>query len=127
MGLNITHTMNSFQFENRENLRNAAKNILSRQGATTEVSNKLLEQAIFTTNVNNNSQQLILSTSAQITLNNTLKETLNYLKKQASKKVEKEPVLGELWNIMNKENSLYDGELADFVVDTNIENIFAAA
>ena len=33
MTLNITHTMNSFQFENRENLRNAARNILNKQVA----------------------------------------------------------------------------------------------
>lgn len=127
MGLNITHTMNSFQFENRENLRNAAKNILNRQGASAETMQKIFEKTIFPANNYQNSQQLILSTSAQITLNNSLKETLKYLKSQANKKVTKEPVLGELWNIMNKEEVPYNGELADYVIDTSADNIFAAA
>ncbi len=43
MGINITHTMNSFQqFENRENLRNAAKNILNKQTASQETVQKSL-------------------------------------------------------------------------------------
>ena len=83
MGMNITHTMNSFQFESRENLRNAAKNILNRQGASTESMQKIIDQTIFQNNSYQNSQQLVLSTSAQITLNNSLKETLKYLKSQS--------------------------------------------
>ena len=127
MGLNITHTMNSFQFENRENLRNAAKNILNKQGASSETMQKILEQSVFPANSYKNPQLEILSTSSQITLNNNLKETLKYLKSKANKKTTKEPVLGELWNIVNKEDDNYDGELKDFVIDASIENIFAAA
>ena len=49
MSINITHTMNSFQFESNENLRNAAKDILNRQGVDAQKTNKILEQTIFTT------------------------------------------------------------------------------
>lgn len=126
MSINITQTMNSFQFESRENLRNAAKNILNRQGASTEATNKILEQAIFSAK-NSNAQFDILKASSQITLNESLKETLKYLKTQANKKTKKEPVFGELWNIINKEEISYEGELVDFVIDSSLKNIFAAA
>lgn len=127
MGLNITHTMSSFQFENRENLRNTAKNILNKQGASAETMQKIINQTVFPANSYNNPQASILSTSTQITLNNSLKETLKYIKSQANKKPKKEPVLGELWNIVNKEEVTYSGELANFEIDSSIENIFAAA
>lgn len=125
MGINITHTMSSFQFENRENLRNTAKQILNNQSSSTEAIRKIVEQTVFPVQ---NSQQLILNMSSQVTLNNSLKETLKYLKSHANKKTEKEPVLGELWNIMSKEsNNTYTGELQDFEIDENAKNIFAAA
>lgn len=127
MGLNITHTMSSFQFENRENLRNAAKNILNRQGASTETVQKIVENTIFSNSTYSNPQLSIIKASSQISLNNNLKETLKYLKSQANKKVAKEPVLGELWNIVNNEESSYEGELVDFIIDLSAENIFAAA
>ena len=127
MGLNITHTMSSFQFENRENLRNAAKNILNRQGASTETVQKIVENTIFSNSTYSNPQLSIIKASSQISLNNNLKETLKYLKSQANKKVVKEPVLGELWNIVNNEESSYEGELVDFIIDLSAENIFAAA
>ncbi len=127
MGLNITHTMNSFQFESRENLRNAARNILNKQGASSETMQKILNQSVFPTNSNRNSQLEILSASTQITLNNSLKETLKYIKSQANKKAVKEPVFGELWNILNKEENSYEGELKDFIIDSSAKNIFAAA
>ena len=126
MSINITHTMNSFQFESRENLRNAAKNILNRQGASTEATNNILEQAIFSTK-NSNAQLDILRASTQISLSESLKETLKYLKTQANKKTKKEPVFGELWNVISKEEITYEGELVDFVVDSSLKNIFAAA
>lgn len=125
MGLNITQTMNSFQFESRDNLRNAARNILNKQGANNESVQKLVEQTIFT-NESYNPQLSIIKASSQITLNNSLKETLKYLKSHANKKINKEPVLGELWSIVNKEELKYEGELANFVIDSSIENIFAA-
>ena len=76
MGLNITHTMSSFQFENRENLRNAAKNILNRQGASTETVQKIVENTIFSNSTYSNPQLSIIKASSQISLNNNLKETL---------------------------------------------------
>ena len=126
MGLIITHTMNSFQFESRDNLRNAARNILQRQGASTEATHKFVEQTIFT-NDSYNPQLAIIKASSQISLNNTMKETLKYLKSQANKKVNKEPVLGELWNLFElKAETIYTGELIDFEIDTSARNIFAA-
>ena len=126
MSINITHTMNSSQFENRENLRNAAKNILNKQGASAEASKKILEETIFSEK-KYNTQFDILRASSQITLNDSLKETLKYLKNQANKKTKKEPVFGELWNIINNEDRSYEGELIDFVIDSSLKNIFAAA
>ena len=63
--------------------------------------------------------------------NNSLKETLKYLKNQANKKSAKAPVLGELWNIFSSNNGAseknpYKGELYDFEIDKNAKNIFAA-
>jgi hypothetical protein len=56
-----------------------------------------------------------------------MKETLKYLKSQANKKVNKEPVLGELWNLFElKAETIYTGELIDFEIDTSARNIFAA-
>ena len=126
MSINITHTMNNSHFENRENLRNAAKNILNRQGASAEASKKILEETIFSEK-KYNTQFDILRASSQITLNDSLKETLKYLKTQANKKTKKEPVFGELWNIINNEDRSYEGELIDFVIDSSLKNIFAAA
>ena len=128
MGLNIAHTT-SFQFENRENLRNTAKNILSRQGASEEFSQKIIDDAIFSqikNKVDYNAQLDILKASSQISLNNSLKETLKYLKTKANKKNVKQPVFGELWNTLSKEDTDYQGELINFVIDDSIENIFAA-
>ena len=127
MGLNITHTMNSFQFESRENLRNAARNILNKQGASQESVDRIINQTVFQTNKYNSPQLNVLYSASQITLNNSLKETLKYIKTQANKKTKKEPILGELWDFVNKEQIAYNGELADFEIDSSAENIFAAA
>ena len=69
--------------------------------------------------------------STQISINNSLKETLKYLKNHANKKSVKAPVLGELWNIFSSNNEAseknpYKGELYDFEIDKNAKNIFAA-
>ena len=127
-GLNIAHA-SGFQFENRENLRNTAKDILSRQGASEEFTKNFMDNAIFSQARNKadyNAQLAIIKASTQISLNESLKETLKYLKTQANKKVAKEPVLGELWNLFDKEDLNYQGELVDFVIDNSVENIFAA-
>ena len=50
----------------------------------------------------------------------------NFSKIFANKKVEKQPVLGELWGMFAKEDCDYQGELVDFVIDASVENIFAA-
>lgn len=130
MGLNITHTMNTSQFESRENLKNAARDILNRQNASQEAAQRVMDKTIF-----NNATQLsnvyapqlaIIKASAQISANGTLKETLKYLKEKANHKTQKTPVLGELWNLVDNEEE-YKGELVDFVIDENIKNIFIAA
>lgn len=128
MGINITHTMNNFQFENRENLKQTAKKILNKQNATSETMQKIIDKTVFSMpEPYQNPQLAIIKASSQITLNNSLKETLKYLKSHANKKQTKEPVLGELWNIMNKkEDNEYNGELLDFEIDSSAKNIFAA-
>lgn len=124
MGINITQTMGSFQqFENRENLRNTAKSILSRQNASSETVEKIVDKTVF----DYNPQLSIIKASTQISINNSLKETLKYLKSHAAKKPVKEPVLGELWNLANssKDNTAHN-ELYDFEIDNSVKNIFAA-
>ena len=132
MGFNITQTMNSSHFENRENLRNAAKNILNRQDASPETSQKIMDKTIFDNAYQMNNvyspQLAIIKASSQISANETLKETLKYLKEHATKKVVKEPVFGELWELLNNnETTTYEGELVDFVIDDSAKNIFIAA
>lgn len=126
MGLNVTHTMNNFQFEKKEMLKNTAKDILSRQGASKETMSRIIEKSVFPAENYHNSQLAIIKASSQISLNTPLKETLKYLKSNVNKKQAKQPKLGELWELFEKEND-YEGELVDFVIDSNIKNIFAAA
>ena len=128
MGLNITHT-NGFQFESRENLRNTAKDILARQGASQESTQKVLQETIFQQarpEANYAPHIAIIKASSQISANNPLKETLKYLKSHAGKKAEKTHTFGELWNLISKEELDYQGELVDFKIDNSIANIFAA-
>ena len=125
MNFNITSTMNNSQFENKENLRQAAKNILNRKGASTESTNKILEQTIFS-DYNRRAEIDILKLSSQITMNESLKETLKHLKTKNKEKTNKKAIFGELWNTINSEED-YSGELVDFVVDSSLKNIFVAA
>lgn len=128
MALNITQA-NNFHFENQDNLRNTAKDILTRQGASREASQNILQKSVFTqpnSEVSYMPHLAIIKASSQISVNNPLKETLKYLKSHANRKVAKEPVLGELWDLFNKEELNYDGELLDFEIDSSIINIFAA-
>ena len=131
MGLNVTHTLGSFQFENRENLRNTAKDILQKQGASHENMQRILDKTIFDSDgrLYSNSQLAVIKASTQMSLNTSLKETLKYLKNHASKKTRKEYAFGEIWNLINNEDITeeYQGELIDFEVDENVTNIFAAA
>lgn len=125
MGLNITQTMNSFQFESRENLANTARDIFNKQGASKETAQKILDTSVFTDTVYRNPQLAIIKASSQISINDSLKETLKYLKSHANKRVAKTPVLGELWGRLENEQE-YKGELIEFEIDSSIENIFAA-
>ncbi len=134
MGLNVSASMN-YNLDYGEILRSTARNILNRSGASTETTQKIIESTLFNNNAvqkeaYTNSSMSVLMYSTQITLNESLKETLKYLKEQSNKKVVKEPVLGELWDIFNANNELseknpYKGELCDFEVDKNARNIFA--
>ena len=126
MGLNISQAMNNSHFENKENLRNTAKNILSKQGASAEKAQQIIEQSIFPQQKYPNLGMSILSTSTQITLNNSLKETLKYLKNNSKKEVKKHK-LGELKNLKTLNNSNYEGELANYEINYNEGNFFIAA
>ena len=132
MGLNITHTMNNMNFENRDSLRNAAKDILNRQGASAETTSSILENTIFNTSNRGgdfyvNPQLAILKASSQISMNTNLKETLKYIKSQAHKKQAKQPVFGELWNSLIETEFNNENELLEFEIDNNAKNIFIAA
>lgn len=129
MGLNVSMDYN-FRLENRENLRNAAKNILDNGGAPSEATQRIIDKTLFEKQ-EINPQLSIIKASTQISVNNTLKETLKYLKSHANKKVHKTPMLGDLWNVFSANNEAseqnpYKGELIDFKIDNNAKNIFAA-
>ncbi len=136
MGLNISMDY-SMQLENRESLKNTAAKILNNSGATSEATQKIIEKTIFEgdrqmKDLYTNPQLSVIKASTQISINNTLKETLKYLKAHANEKRHREPVFGELWNILAmdnqaSENNPYQGELYDFQIDKNAKNIFAAA
>ena len=123
MGLNVSTQMS---FENKDALKNAARDILRRSNASKETTEKIVEKPVFTNNYN--SQADILRASAQITLNNSLRETLRYLRAQGHRKPKKSPVLGELWNLANKtkEETSDNKEIFDIEIDLNQHNIFAA-
>lgn len=135
MGLNVSMNY-SYQLENRENLRNAARNILNNSGASSEATQKIIEKTIFDGDKQLketyiNPQLSVLKASTQISINGTLKETLKYLRTHAAKNTAKNPIFGELWNIFSTNNQAsehnpYRGELYDFHIDKNAKNIFAA-
>ncbi len=135
MSLNVSMDY-SFQLENRENLRNTAKSILTNSGANTDTTHKIIEKTIFNSDnqlkeIYTNPQLAVIKASAQITLNNSLKETLKYLKEHANKKEVKKPVLGEIWDVFaanneSSEKNPYRGELYDFQINFDAKNIFAA-
>jgi len=120
MGINVSTSMG---FENRDFLRRSAKQILQKGGADEKTA-----EAIINTNIadyDNLTESNIYKASAQITLNKSLKETLKYLQAHANDK-RKKYVLGELWEKLEEQSSIYQGELVDFEVDFNLKNIFAA-
>ena len=135
MGLNVSASL-AYNLDNRETLRNTAKNILNKSGASAETTQSIIEKTLFNNDIAlkeayTNPQISVLKASTQITLNKSLNETLRYLKEHANKKAVKQPALGELWNIFTTNNDAseknpYKGELYDFVIDKNAKNIFAA-
>jgi len=128
MELNILQTTNGYRFENRENQRNTAQQIFTRQGASSSAVNSLIDKTIFDPTegrLYSNAQLSILKAASQISINGTLKETLKYLKHQPAKKIVKEPVLGELWNLFNKEQTEYS-DIIELEIDYSAKNIFAA-
>lgn len=135
MGLNVSMNY-SFQLENRDILKNTAKNILTNSGATPEATQKIVEKTLFEGDrllkeQYTNPQLSVLKASTQISINNTLKETLKYLKSHAKKEVKKTPVFGELWNIASANNQAseknpYQNELYEYQIDKDTVNIFAA-
>lgn len=135
MGLNVSVSM-GYQLDNAETLRNTARNILKNGGASSEATQKIIETTIFNSNAQLkeayvNPQLSVLKASTQISINNSLKETLKYLKNHANKSAKKEYEFGDLWNIFSSTNEssekkTYQGELYDFEIDKNVKNIFAA-
>ena len=135
MGLNVSMNY-SFQLENRDILKNTAKNILTNSGATPEATQEIVEKTLFEGDrllkeQYTNPQLSVLKASTQISINNTLKETLKYLKSHAKKETKKIPVFGELWNIASANNQAseknpYQNELYEYQIDKDTVNIFAA-
>ena len=136
MGFNVSMDYN-LQLEHKESLKNTAKSILTNSGASSETTQKIIEKSIFEGDrllkeQYSNPQMSIIKASTQISINNSLKETLKYLRSHASVKKSKTPVFGELWEILEANNQAseenpYKGELLDFQIDKNAKNIFAAA
>ena len=123
MGINVSTTMG---FENRDFLQNSAKNILQKGGADEKRANEIVKQVVYTSQEINSDDLFALKSSTQITLSNSLKETLKYLQTHAKDKRKKEYILGELWETISDKDTTYQGELEDVVVDFNEPNIFAA-
>ena len=127
MGINITET--NYNFENRESLRNTAREILNRQNSSSEPAQNILNKTIFgsESSVYSNAQLAILKASSQISINGTLKETLKYLKNNPIKKTNKSVVLGELWELFTQTENDKPSDMPDWEIDYSAENIFAAA
>ena len=123
MGINVSTSMG---FENREFLKNTAKSILQKNGADNQAAEETIQNIDFKTSDKYSTDLSILRASTQVTLNKSLKETLNYLKAHANDKRKKEYVLGELWQDFTDESDSYQGELKDIVINFNENNIFAA-
>ena len=123
MGINVSTTMG---FENRYFLQNSVKNILLKNGANEDISNEIIKQVEYTRPETSSDNLFVLKSSTQITMSNSLKETLKYLQAHANDKRTKEYILGELWETISDSKNTYNGELEDFIIDFNEPNIFAA-
>lgn len=133
MGLNVSMDY-TFQLENKDILKNTAKNILNNSGASLEATQNIIDKTLFEGDrllkeQYTNPQLNILKASTQISINETLKSTLNYLKSHSKSQTKKAPVFGELWKIASVNNEASEenpNELYDFKIDKNVKNIFAA-
>ena len=125
MGMSVSTSMG---FENRELIKNSAKNLPQGNEAAQQKASESIIQNSISNARNLTSQEYILLASTQITLNQSLKETLKYLQKHANDR-KKEYVFGDLWKVLNTDNedsekNPYQGEV--FEIDQNKKNIFAA-
>ena len=135
MSINISGNY-LYQLESNDLLKNTAKNILTKGGATSKKKKKIIEKTVLEGDkqlreIYTNPQLAVIKASTQISINNTLKETLKYLKTHAGEKRAKKPIFGELWSIFSTSNETseenpYKGELYDFQINKNVKNIFAA-
>ena len=132
MGLNVSMDY-TFQLENKDILKNTARNILNNSGSTPEATKKIIDRTLFEGDrllkeQYTNPQLNILKASTQISINDSLKSTLNYLKSHSKISSKKKPVFGELWNIANVNNESSEeskNELYEFEIDKKAKNIFA--
>lgn len=122
MGINV---LTSMGFENREFMKNAAKNILQKKGMGSKDAERISNNVVYDF-VEDSSGMTVLKASTQVTMSRSLSETLNYLKAHANDKRKKEYILGELWQAMPDINEKYQGELIDLNIDFSEKNIFAA-
>ena len=134
MAMNVSLNY-SYSLENRDALLSNAKHILTSNGANGDNVQKIIDNAFLKTanteTLYNNAQLSVLKASTQITLNDSLKETLKYLKSHAKNTPKKQSVFGEIWKVFSVNNDAseenpYNGELYNFQIDKSAKNIFAA-
>jgi hypothetical protein len=113
-------------FEKRRNLKRTAKNILQKNGSDSNDAEKFAESIVYDFVEDSKSGLTILKATSQISFDNNLKDTLNYLRAHANDRRKKEYILGELWQALSDKKESYNNELSDFIVDFNSKNIFAA-
>ena len=127
MDINVSANMGFGSHESQQNVpRNAHKN--SAQSASESASEIQPRTISGLENPWNSKEMSVLIASTQITLNNSLKETLNYLK-TSRKNNKKEHTLGELWEELSSEDEelMKLEEIIDYEIDKKVKNIFEAA
>ncbi|MBQ7126676.1 hypothetical protein IJO12_06280 [bacterium] len=127
MSIGISNANNFHQYENREYIKDVAGKILNTNGYNSNL-NSIIDKSYTNTDFSNytNAQLAIIKASTQISLNNPLKETLKYLNTK-SKKNNKQPILGELWNILSLSNEDDSDFINQIEIDFTRNNIFTAA
>lgn len=126
MGINISHMSNGHQFENRERQKAVLKEIFGEDEKSEETVQNIADRII--PNYTENGAKCTLSiikAASQISVNDSLKETLKYLKSCPITKSHKTHVLGELWDMFTSEQ--YEAnDVINFEIDFSATNIFAA-